>query len=260
LSTAPTTQSQSPFPPSEPRRFFPRSVWSIDFWRYAYDDARVIPLRVFAPAPPRLVFPTLARSIPVKNDDRPLQDSCCEVHVGPPRPSCYECIPGLLVCPLHLVACGESSLTSCNFCLKVLCFTHSDCPCAEASERRRQVSASVPVISLLPIHPVIPVPTAAVVPVPTMNFNDHAQPVSVPAPASPVILDSPVSDMIARCLSPGPTYDGPDPDPALMVWPLCTQPDWPISDSWRDFAFETVVLRTRSPSPVRSCDVSFSNI
>src|SRR5690349_14521767 len=62
--TIQSNQSQAPIFPSEPRRFFPRSVWSIDFWRYAYDDARVVPLRVFAPAPPRLVFPAPARSIP----------------------------------------------------------------------------------------------------------------------------------------------------------------------------------------------------
>ena len=41
--------------------------------------------------------------------------------------------------------------------------------------------------------------------------------------------------------------DGPEPDPALMVWPLSAQPDWPISDAFRDFAFDTVVLRARSP-------------
>ena len=64
--------------------------------------------------------------------------------------------------------------------------------------------------------------------------------------------------MLARCLSPRPTYDGPEPDPAIMVWPLSSQPDWPISDAFRDFAFDTVVLRTRSPSPFRDCDDSFS--
>ena len=42
-SAVQSIQSQTPIFPSEPRRFFPRSVWSIDFWRYAYDDVRAVP-------------------------------------------------------------------------------------------------------------------------------------------------------------------------------------------------------------------------
>ena len=52
-------------------------------------------------------------------------------------------------------------------------------------------------------------------------------------------------------LSPGPSYDGKreDVDPYFMRWPLNECPDWPISNSWRDFAFEEVVLRPRHFSP-----------
>ena len=46
---------------------------------------------------------------------------------------------------------------------------------------------------------------------------------------------------MSSCLSPGPKYDGPV-DPEIMIWPLGLEPDWPISDSWRDFAFEPVVF------------------
>ena len=49
----------------------------------------------------------------------------------------------------------------------------------------------------------------------------------------------------SSALSPGPSYQGPDPDPSLMVWPLSEFPDWPINDDWRDFAFEPVVFRVR---------------
>jgi len=47
------------------------------------------------------------------------------------------------------------------------------------------------------------------------------------------------------CLSPGPNYDGPLPDPESITWPFSEFPDWPISDTWRDFAFDPVVLRAR---------------
>ena len=46
---------------------------------------------------------------------------------------------------------------------------------------------------------------------------------------------------IARCLSPGPTYEGPvDRE---LPWPFSECPDWPINDSWRDFAFAPVTFR-----------------
>ena len=47
--------------------------------------------------------------------------------------------------------------------------------------------------------------------------------------------------LVSSCLSPGPPYDGPL-DPEIMIWPLGLEPDWPISDSWRDFAFDPVVF------------------
>jgi hypothetical protein len=79
--------------------------------------------------------------------------------------------------------------------------------------------------------------------------------VASPVPAA--LVDEPISSDIARCLSPGPRYDGPTPDPVTMVWPLSVQPDWPISDAFRDFAFDTVVLNARPDSP-HLCDDSFS--
>jgi hypothetical protein len=241
----------SPF--RAPSFLFPIHL-TVDFWSFVYEDARSVPLRVFAPAPPCLTFPSPRRPVssassppaPVRSDECPPPVSC-EVHVGPAVPACGECIPGLLVCPSHLVACGAESLTSCTFCLKILCAEHTDCPCADAIERRRLVLAEMQFLSATSV-PVLPLVSAG----PTTAAT-HADPAFVSAaPASPI------SDMLARCLSPGPAYDGPEPDPALMVWPLSAQPDWPISDAFRDFAFETVVLRARSPSPLRECDDSFS--
>jgi hypothetical protein len=61
-------------------------------------------------------------------------------------------------------------------------------------------------------------------------------------------------------ISPGPKYDGPDaPDPTLIVSPFSDQPEWPISDAWRDFAFDTVVLNARPASPPSFCDDSFDS-
>jgi hypothetical protein len=34
-----------------------------------------------------------------------------------------------------------------------------------------------------------------------------------------------------------------------MVWPFSEQPDWPISDAWREFAFDTVALTAGPLSP-----------
>ena len=69
--------------------------------------------------------------------------SACEVHIGPAVTGCFECIPGLLVCPAHFSPCGGLSLLCCNFCLKVLCLKHFYCPCSEAIERRCQVSVGL---------------------------------------------------------------------------------------------------------------------
>jgi len=60
----------------------------------------------------------------------------------------------------------------------------------------------------------------------------------VGAPVSPV-----VSDVLARCLSPGPFYDGPAIDRESLLWPLSVCPDWPINAEWLDFAFEKVTVR-----------------
>ena len=60
----------------------------------------------------------------------------------------------------------------------------------------------------------------------------------VGAPVSPV-----ASDVLARCLSPGPFYDGPAIDRESLPWPLSVCPDWPINAEWLDFAFEKVTFR-----------------
>ena len=54
--------------------------------------------------------------------------SACEVHVGPAVLGCFDCIPGLFVCPAHFSPCGGLSLLCCNFCLKALCLKHFYCP------------------------------------------------------------------------------------------------------------------------------------
>ena len=137
----------------------------------------------------------------------------------------------------------------CNFCLKVLCFEHMYCPCTEATERRRIVAA-VPERFGSACSSVHPGPSHLVVPalasgslfaVPALASGpvaDAVPAVAVPAPAMSLVAPGWVSSH----LSPGPTYDGPTPDPALMLSPLSSCPDWPISDSWRDYAFETVSL------------------
>jgi len=78
-------------------------------------------------------------------------------------------------------------------------------------------------------------------------------PVSGGAPSPVRVVCSPVR--VSSVLSPGPIYQGPDPDPSLVVWPLSEFPDWPINDDWRDFAFEPVVFR----SPVFSSEQSNNN-
>ena len=54
----------------------------------------------------------------------------------------------------------------------------------------------------------------------------------------------------ARCLSPGPAYEGPEPDPSIMVSPFSELPDWPISSSWAEFAFLPVVFHPQPDSPI----------
>ena len=69
---------------------------------------------------------------------------------------------------------------------------------------------------------------------------------AAPAAVSPEPADS----EFARCLSPGPAYDGPEPDPSIMVWPFSELPDWPISTSWAEFAFLPIEFRPCPVSPV----------
>jgi hypothetical protein len=55
--------------------------------------------------------------------------SLCEYSVGPPAPSCLNCIPGIFFCADHQILCGREPFVQCNFCGRVLCWTHLDCFC-----------------------------------------------------------------------------------------------------------------------------------
>jgi hypothetical protein len=54
--------------------------------------------------------------------------SVCEYCVGPPVP-CLNCIPGIFICADHQILCGREPFVQCNFCGRVLCWTHLDCFC-----------------------------------------------------------------------------------------------------------------------------------
>jgi hypothetical protein len=160
--------------------------------------------------------------------DDPPPPTFCEVHVGPPAPRCLECVPGFFVCPLHVVACGGVGHSCCSFCLKLLCWEHLDCPCELAVARRLFIENLAPPVSIVAPACAFSVPVAdnSVVNLCLPDICDFVSPQQVP---------------VSSCLSPGPRYDGPV-DPEMMIWPLGLEPDWPISDSWRDFAFEPVVF------------------
>ena len=70
---------------------------------------------------------------------------------------------------------------------------------------------------------------------PNLNVNVEEDAVSA----------SPVPEEFARCLSPGPAYNGPEIDRSSLPWPLASCPDWPINDDWRDFAFAPVEFSSK---------------
>ena len=193
----------------------------------------------------------------------------CEVNASPVARSCVECVPGLFVCPRHFKPCGGEGLMCCFFCWRVLCAKHIYCPCAEAIDRRREVayctregfvappprgsrSAASPVRGpAVPVSPIAAITTTITVPVARVPVEAHRLTITVPAsPTTAIVTTTAVSphvgeDMVSSCLSPGPTYNGPPIDPELALWPLSSLPDWPINDSWRDFAFLPVVFSSR---------------
>ena len=140
----------SSFPPtrSKPRR-------SVEFWQLTLINSA--PSKVPAPVsddPANMVvfcfvddWPTeKSRSVellcskkppPVESPPPP---TFCEIHVGAEIRDCAECVPGLFVCPAHVVACGGEALICCFFCWRVLCNRHAHCPCADAIGRRRDVA------------------------------------------------------------------------------------------------------------------------
>lgn len=89
---------------------------------------------VTEPPKPVAVLPAvLRRAVP---DERP-PSVFCQVHVGSPvLQRCLECVAGIYVCPLHLLACGGEGWCDCAFCGRLLCWKHSDCPCDLAVARR----------------------------------------------------------------------------------------------------------------------------
>ena len=115
------------------------------------------------------------------------------------------------------------------------------CPCSDAVARRAWVESVLPSPAAVPTasssNPPVLLPSALVAPscVPAGSLSSCA----------PGLVGVP-GVRVSSVLSPGPTYDGPEPDPALMIWPLSECPDWPINDSWRDFAFLPVVFSPRS--------------
>ena len=127
-------------------------------------------------SPPSVV--SAARFCPI-DPEVPPPPTFCEVNVAPSALRCPECVPGLFVCPAHLVACGAECFICCNFCLKVLCFNHMYCPCVEAVARRAWVSSLPP-----PSHQVL-----VMSPPPTITST----PVAVPGP----------SGLVSPVLSPG---------------------------------------------------------
>ena len=182
-------------------------------------------------------------------DESPPPPTFCEVNIAPENRLCGECVPGLFVCPAHFVACGGECLICCFFCWRALCNHHAYCPCADAVNRRRDVA-----LAKRDHHDAPPVRGARAVSSSSHICRPPEAPKPVFIPRSPLVaslvpvIDEPSSPSIARCLSPGPRFDGPTPDPST-IWPLSEYPDWPISDDLRDFAFDTVVLSTRPSSP-----------
>ena len=67
----------------------------------------------------------------------PFVPMTCEFHVGELH-KCSECVPGLLVCQAHLVACKGLSAGICPQCQRVLCVKHLDCFCSESKLWREE--------------------------------------------------------------------------------------------------------------------------
>ena len=67
----------------------------------------------------------------------PFVPMTCEFHVGELH-KCSECVPGLLVCQAHLVACKGLSAGICPQCQRVLCAKHLECFCSESKLWREE--------------------------------------------------------------------------------------------------------------------------
>jgi hypothetical protein len=89
-------------------------------------------------SPPKFILPRDSPPMLVEESPPP---TFCEFPVGPQATACSSCVPGLLICPDHLVPCGGESLLTCCFCQRVLCSKHEDCFCAESHARRLEVAA-----------------------------------------------------------------------------------------------------------------------
>ena len=128
LSVSASSSPWSPFPPSKPRNFFPRRSWVINYWCSVVDDLPPPIILTSSPVPhecppvvkistvieyvfshnppPGLPLfscgdpcpPSPPRLPSSKYDEEPL----CEFHVGN-LPPCSTCVPGVFVCPVHLI-------------------------------------------------------------------------------------------------------------------------------------------------------------
>ena len=85
----------------------------------------------------------------------------CEFHVGELH-KCSECVPGLLVCQAHLVACKGLSAGICPQCQRVLCAKHLECFCSESKlwreeekVRRNSRTSAPPSVSPLAFPPLV---------------------------------------------------------------------------------------------------------
>ena len=90
----------------------------------------------------------------------------------------------------------------------------------------------VPASSILTVNADVPagsVPASIDHDVNVLPNIDASAVFPVGAPVSPV-----APDVLARCLSPGPFYDGPAIDRESLPWPLSVCPDWPSNAEWLD--------------------------
>ena len=81
----------------------------------------------------------------------------CEFHIGH-LPRCDICVPGLFVCPDHLVTCNAETAGFCSSCKRVLCRAHLGCFCADSELKRDEEKANRNRSIFVPFSPPYPPP------------------------------------------------------------------------------------------------------